>query len=153
MYDIDALVQKLIALSGSQVHVSEDKRTMYADKHDVVKLMDSLKHPLEFIMLTDITAADYPDRYEIIYHVTNYEAELLQVKTRLDKNDTSIPSIVSVWKAADVMEREVYDLFGIIFEGHGNLKRILCKDDFEGHPLRKDYKLDIADRFQQTTRG
>jgi NADH-quinone oxidoreductase subunit C len=58
-----------------------------------------------------------------------------------------MPSIVSLWMAADPQEREVYDMMGIIFEGHGNLTRILCPDDFEGHPLQKSFKLDKVSRF------
>ncbi|MCL5935109.1 MAG: NADH-quinone oxidoreductase subunit C, partial [Firmicutes bacterium] len=63
------------------------------------------------------------------------------VKTKADKEVPRVPSVTAIWGAADWQEREVYDLFGIVFEGHPNLKRILLSDDFPGYPLRKDYKV------------
>ena len=95
----------------------------------------------------DITSADYEDRFEVVYHLVNDEVRLLTVKVKLEKSDSIEPSIVSIWRYADLMEREIYDLMGITFEGHKNLKRILNCEDFVGHPLQKSFKLDVVSRF------
>ena len=147
MYDITLLVKKLNILIDGKIEISGDGQSLYAHKDNIVELMQILKETFIYIMLVDITAVDYNNRFEMVYHLLNEDAAILRVKVKLEKCSSAIPSIVSVWRAADVQEREVYDMMGIVFEGHNNLKRILCKDDFEGHPLRKDFKLDIVSRF------
>jgi NADH-quinone oxidoreductase subunit C len=77
----------------------------------------------------------------------NDEIKLLALKVKLEKNDNVVPSIVSVFRYADNMEREIFDLMGITFKGHENLKRILNPEDFIGHPLQKSFKLDVVSRF------
>jgi NADH-quinone oxidoreductase subunit C len=96
---------------------------------------------LDFDYLTAITAVDYYDYFEVIYQLTSLEHNhSLVIKTRCYERDNAVlPSVVSLWRSADFQEREIYDLFGISFEGHPNLKRIVLWDGFEGHPLRKDY--------------
>lgn len=116
-------------------------------KDELLDLMRFLKDVLEFRMLSALTSADYEDRYELVYYVSDMEAHMVCVKLGLPKDDAVAPSLTPVWRAADVQEREVYDLMGIVFEGHPNLKRILCHDDFYGHPLRKSYQLRPVDRF------
>jgi len=107
--------------------------------------MEDLKTEFEF--LTDLTAIDEEDHMEVIYHLMHLEdCSFLRVKVKLGKDALEIPSLTPLWKAANVQEREVYDLFGIVFSGHPELKRILCADDFEGHPLRKDFLLDTTKR-------
>ncbi len=96
---------------------------------------------LDFDYLTAITAVDYLDYFEVIYQLTSLRRNhSLVVKTRCYGRDNLVlPSVVGLWRGADFQEREIYDLFGISFEGHPNLKRIVLWDGFEGHPLRKDY--------------
>jgi len=96
---------------------------------------------LSFDYLNNLTAADYLDYFEVIYHLTSLEHNhSLVLKTRcFERNKPTVPSVVSLWRTADLQEREVYDLMGIIFEGHPNLKRLLLWEGFEGHPLRRDY--------------
>ena len=96
---------------------------------------------LDFDYLTAITAVDYYDYLELIYQLTSLEHNhSLVLKTRCyDRNRPVVPSVVSLWRGADFQEREIYDLMGISFEGHPNLKRIVLWEGFEGHPLRKDY--------------
>jgi NADH-quinone oxidoreductase subunit C len=96
--------------------------------------------------LIDITAVDlleYPgatDRFEVVYLLLNTTSgERLTVKTHLNEPDLKLPSAYPIWIGADWPEREVYDMFGIIFEGHPNFKRLLLPDAFESFPLRKDY--------------
>jgi NADH-quinone oxidoreductase subunit C len=98
---------------------------------------------LSFNYLADVTALDhYPNqpRFESVYHLLSIKtAERLRLKVRLSGEDARVESMVSVWPAANAFEREVFDLFGIQFENHPFLRRILMPEDWEGHPLRKDY--------------
>ncbi len=95
----------------------------------------------DFDYLNYITAVDYLDYFEVVYQLTSRKHNhSLIVKTRCyDRNNPVVPSIVKLWRGADFQEREIYDLMGIRFEGHPNLKRIALWEGFEGHPLRKDY--------------
>ena len=97
---------------------------------------------LDFDYLTAVTAVDYYDYFEVVYQLTSMKHNhSLVVKTRCYGRDNPfLPSVVSLWRGADFQEREIYDLFGISFEGHPNLKRIVLWEGFQGHPLRKDYR-------------
>ena len=99
---------------------------------------------LAFDHITDVCSADYPDdpeRFEVIYHVLSLPHGVrLRVKARVSGDNPAIPSVVPVWKGADFMERETYDLMGIRFSGHPDLRRILMPETYdEGYPLRKDF--------------
>lgn len=97
--------------------------------------------------LADLTAVDHlekggPARFSVVYHLLNqHDALRIVVQAWVDEEAPSLASAAGLWRTADWQEREVYDLFGIEFEGHPNLRRILNPDDFTGHPLRKDYPL------------
>ena len=95
----------------------------------------------EFDFLTSITAVDYFDYFEVVYHLTSMKNnKSLVVKTRCyGRDNLVVPSIVSLYQGANFQEREIYDLMGIRFEGHPDMKRIFLWDGFQGHPLRKDY--------------
>jgi NADH-quinone oxidoreductase subunit C len=96
-------------------------------------------------MLLDLTCVDYPGqepRFEMVYHLFSLSRNRrLRIKTRLGESDLRIASLTSLWKNANWLEREVYDLFGVHFEGHPDLRRLFMYDGFEGYPLRKDYPL------------
>ncbi len=96
-----------------------------------------------FDVLADLTAVDYlPDRprFEVVYHLFSVSRlDRVRIKAKVPEADPRIETVVPVWPAADWMEREVYDLYGIVFDGHPDLRRILLYEEFEGHPLRKDY--------------
>jgi NADH-quinone oxidoreductase subunit C len=96
---------------------------------------------LEFDYLTHITAIDYYHYFEVVYQLTSIKHNhSLLVKTRCyGRDNPSLPSVVSLWRGADYQEREIYDLMGISFAGHPNMKRIVLWQGFQGHPLRKDY--------------
>ena len=96
---------------------------------------------LDFDYLTSITAVDYYEYFELVYQLTSLKHNhSLVLKTRCyDRENPAVPSVVGLWRGADFQEREIYDLMGISFEGHPNLKRIFLWEGFEGHPLRKDY--------------
>jgi NADH-quinone oxidoreductase subunit C len=108
-----------------------------------------------FQMLVDITAVDWPERpetqgigrFDVVYHWLNLASqERLRVKVAVADGE-AMPTLTDRFKTADWFEREVFDLFGIRFEGHPNLKRLLTWDDFPGHALRKDFPLDGGDAF------
>ncbi len=96
---------------------------------------------LDFGYLNYITAIDYYDHFEVVYQLTSLRHNhSLLLKTRCyERENPTLPSVVSLWQGADLQEREIYDLMGIRFEGHPNMKRIALWEGFPGHPLRKDY--------------
>lgn len=99
---------------------------------------------LEFDYLSSVTGVDYIDFFEVVYHlVSTRHNHSCIIKTRvLGRDEPVVPSVFSMWQGADLQEREVYDLLGIRFEGHPNLKRVLLWEGFPGHPLRRDFILD-----------
>jgi len=103
-----------------------------------------------FQLLLDVTAVDLPDReprFDVVYHFLNLVSqERLRIKVPVAEGEAQ-PSLTGRYKSADWAEREVFDMFGIPFEGHPNLSRLLMWEDFPGHPLRKDFPLDGGDRF------
>ena len=96
---------------------------------------------LDFQFLNSISAVDFIEHFEVVYHLTSLRRQhTAVVKTRVfGREDLSLPSVYHVWRGADFQEREVWDLMGVQFEGHPNMKRIMMWEGFEGHPLRKDY--------------
>ena len=96
---------------------------------------------LDFDYLTYVTAVDYLDYFEVVYQLASFKHNhSLVVKTRLyERENPTLPSVTGLWRGADFQEREIYDLMGIKFSGHPNLRRIFLWEGFEGYPLRKDY--------------
>jgi NADH-quinone oxidoreductase subunit C len=123
-----------------------DEATHVIKKDSLIEICRFIKNnsELQFNFLTDIVAVDYfpmKPRFEIIYHLYSItQKHRLRLKVKAEDGET-IPSVTSIWKTADWAEREAYDMFGIIFEGHPNLKRIYMPADWDGFPLRKDYPL------------
>jgi NADH-quinone oxidoreductase subunit C len=109
---------------------------------------------LSFNVLIEITAADYlprEPRFEVVYHLlSTSNRQRLRVKVRLRSNEVDgvVPTVQSVWRGAGWPEREVWDMFGIVFSGHGDLRRLLMPEDWEGHPARKDYPVQIRKAAQ-----
>ncbi len=99
---------------------------------------------LEFDYLSTVTGVDYGDYFELVYHLVSLKHNHgLVIKTRCyQRNEPVVDSVVGLWRAADLQEREIFDLLGISFSGHPNMKRIVLWDGFDGHPLRKDYRHD-----------
>jgi len=96
---------------------------------------------LAFDSLMCLSGVDYKDRFAVAYHLHSLShRHAVGVKAFLPRENPSLPTVDDVWPAANFQEREAYDLFGIVFEGSKDLRRILLPDDWEGHPLRKDYK-------------
>ncbi len=113
--------------------------------HDLLRM---LKEQLGFDLLVDITCVDYlsyrgaPERFGMVYVLSNTQTnERLIVRAFLGETDPVVPSVVDLWEGANWLEREVWDLFGIRFAGHPDLRRIVLPEAFTAHPLRKDYPL------------
>jgi NADH:ubiquinone oxidoreductase subunit C len=96
---------------------------------------------LDFQFLNSITAVDYIEHIEVVYHLTSLKLlHTAVIKTRLyGREGLTLPSVYQVWRGADFQEREIWDLMGVYFQGHPNMKRIMLWEGFEGHPLRKDF--------------
>jgi len=126
---------------GSIVESSQD--SLVVNSEFLLKVATFLKDTpdLNFNYLTAITAVDYYDYFEVVYRLTSMERNhSLVVKTRCyERVNPALPSVVGLWRGADLQEREIYDLMGISFDGHPNLKRLFLWQGFKGHPLRKDY--------------
>jgi len=125
-----------------------DQPTWRVDRAVLADLARALRDDPEsrYDTLLDLCGVDYPERderFEAVYHLYSMpRAARLRLKVSLSEDDPVLPSLIPVWKAADWFEREAYDMFGLRFEGHPNLRRLLTHDGFVGHPLRKDYAPD-----------
>ena len=143
-----------IALSGKEVAakleqqfpssiISSNEDSLLVKSESLFDIISFLKTTpeFEFNYLSCITAVDYLDYFEVVYFLTSMEHNhSFVVKTRCyGRENLAVPSIVSLYEGANAQEREIYDLMGISFEGHPNMKRIFLWDGFQGHPLRKDY--------------
>lgn len=125
--------------------------TVWVDRGLVHDVLEHCKHDpeLAFSFCMDVTAVDYlplgaKPRFAVVYHLYSLSSgHRVRIKVGVPEDDPVVPTAVDVWKSTDWFEREVYDLFGIRFEGHPNMKRILCHQDFQGHALRKDYPADL----------
>jgi NADH-quinone oxidoreductase subunit C len=148
-----ALIQLQGKFAASIIDVVEFRGevTVTVKKDAIIDILSFLKQSLQYNLLTDLTAIDYLGKKEerfmmvyLLYSIPNKDR--LRVKTPVTEADCKIPTASTVWKTANWLEREVYDLFGITFNGHPDLRRILMADDWVGHPLRKDYPLQGPDR-------
>ncbi|MCP4728417.1 MAG: NADH-quinone oxidoreductase subunit C [bacterium] len=124
-----------------------DEITVEVRKDDIFGIMKYLKESKEtaFDFLVDETCVDYlkhqgDERFAVVYHLYSFTyLTRLRVKAWVPENDTKIPTLIPLWKTADWQEREIAEMFGITFDGHPYLKKLLLPDDFTGYPLRKDY--------------
>jgi len=132
------------ALTGSSV--SHEELTLNAHAEQIVKILTFLRDDSQcrFETLIDICGVDYPGRarrFDVVYHLLSMRENMrLRVKVKVEEGG-AVPSVVDVYPAANWNEREAFDMFGILFSGHPDLRRILTDYGFEGHPLRKDFPL------------
>jgi NADH-quinone oxidoreductase subunit C len=117
----------------------DGRKVLRIDREHLLELVTELKKS-GYDSLSLISAVDFRDRIEMIYHLTNSKTEELIV-VKSETRDSKMPSLTSMYESANWDEREQYDMMGIIFEGHPNLKRILLPEGWVGYPLRKDYDL------------
>lgn len=117
----------------------EKDNVFYIESQDILDVLSYLKE-LGFTFLADISAVDYKEYFEVVYQLCSFSDDRhLMLKIKLDYKHPQVQSVFNLWKTADWLEREVYDLMGIKFINHPNLERILTWEGFEGYPLRKDY--------------
>jgi len=141
------LVQRLKARFGDAIREATLDRKQAIVLVAVEKLREisrSCRDDEKFDMLADLTAVDWPKRekrFDIILNLYSFpKNERLRLKAHAAESEP-VPSVVEIWPVANWLEREAYDMFGIVFEGHPDLKRILLPDEWQGHPLRKDYDI------------
>ncbi len=133
-----------LGTSVTSSEVSFGELTLHADAAHINDLLIFLRDDTEcrFVCFIDICGADYPERekrFDVVYHLLSpYKNSRVRVKVRADE-ETQVPSAISVFPAANWYERETFDLYGILFSGHPDLRRILTDYGFSGHPLRKDF--------------
>ena len=133
---------------------SENGVVVVVNKEKSYPFLEYLKTELAYSFLVDVTAVDNSNleselmkydyaRFMVVYQLYTYQGETprIRVKVPVNEKDLKIRTVTDLWKGANWLERETYDMFGIDFEGHPDLRRILMPDDFEGHPLQKDYPL------------
>jgi len=123
--------------------VELNNNAIIVKKEDLLNVFTEIKN-MGYELLNNLTAVDYPpERFEIVYHIESFlnNYDIITVKTNINREDPRLPSAFSIWSSADWQEREVYDLMGVVFENHPNLTRVFLGDDFEGFPLRKDFKV------------
>jgi NADH-quinone oxidoreductase subunit C len=149
--DIKALIPQKLKEQFNELafEVSEylDELTIKLPKEQIVKVCEFLKKnsDMEFLLCLDITAIDWAkrkNRFTVVYHIYSFKNNFrLRLKADIDESDCAIDTVSSVWKGANWQERETYDMYGIKFNNHPDLRRMYMPEDFEYHPLRKDFPL------------
>ena len=141
LLNLNTAVQNLPDTLKNEVNI--ENGSLYVNNKYILEFCSELKNNnrFQFNYLKSISAVDYVEFFEIVYHLDSLITNTnLVLKSKLYGRDgNSINSVISVWKGAELQEREIWDLMGIYFEGHPNMKRILLWEGFQGHPLRKDF--------------
>ena len=144
-----AAVASLFAWNSAAVKgakLDRDELTVYIDSPFIRDACFFLRDQQSFNFMSDLTCVDlHPlnPRFEVVYHLLSHsKKERVRLKVQLAGDDPVLESIVQVWPTANFFEREIFDLFGVRFLGHPNLKRIMMPDDWKGYPLRKDYPVE-----------
>ncbi len=144
----EAKLKERFGADGFTTSQFRDNRRVVVKPDRLYAFLECLKGECSFDMLAELTAVDYlnypdaRDRFGVVYVLLNTKTgERVFVKTYLNEPELTLPSAFPLWKGADWLEREVYDMYGIVFDGHPDLRRILMPEEFTSYPLRKDYPL------------
>lgn len=139
-------LEKLQSLFGSKIvstNMAHDEATAVVDAKAILEVMTWLKDEAGFALCSSVTAYDdlgKDPRFYVVYHLVNVtNPERIRIKVGLPEKKPSVDSVSLLWPGANFMEREAYDLMGIEFKGHPDLRRIMMPEEWEGHPLRRDY--------------
>ena len=133
LHGLEGLVGHPVLMGGGGVGI-------VVDRAHLVDISRALRDDLGFEMLTSVSGVDMRDHLEVVYHLRSLSRNwLLQVKVALEPGKPQVDSLVGLWLSANWLERETYDLFGMVFVGHPDLRRILLDDEFEGYPLLKSF--------------
>ena len=149
MTNLHTKLQECFPNAITDIHVQCGDETAYVKRENLFEVAQFLKTNIDFEMnvLMDLTAVDglwldWSPRFEMVYHFYSLRYNhRLRIKVKVGETDPVVASLVSLWPIANWLEREVWHMFGIQFEGHPNLKRLLMYEEFVGHPLRKDYPI------------
>ena len=150
----ETAVEEPALIHGAPSSLSRDQLVVHVDRENYLEIVKSL-HDDGCAFCSDLTAVDYllaidrpmpsgvaPERFEVVVSLLNMQdAQRIRVRAQVPEREPSLPTLFELFPGTEAMEREVYDMFGIVFEGHPDLTRILMPDDWEGHPLRKDYPI------------
>jgi NADH-quinone oxidoreductase subunit C len=146
--DVLARLRERFGADGFTTSEFRDNRRIIVPPGRLLQVLQFLKQDCGFDMLFELTALDYlrypdaRDRFGVVYGLRSLATGLrLFLKTYLNEPELTLPSAFTLWKGADWLEREVYDMYGIVFDGHPDLRRILMPEEFTAFPLRKDYPL------------
>ena len=154
MADASPRLQQIQGLLGAKVLSASEPQgddVIVLDRAGLRESFSSLKEDgaLRFNFLSDITAVDYwqkkTPRFEVVYQIVSLTRQRrVRVRVAVPENDAAVDSLTPLWRGANFLEREVWDLYGIRFTDHPDLRRILLYDEFQGHPLRKDYPVNLC---------
>lgn len=144
--EINSVLANLQAQYGEDVKIigEEAQSALLVEPYRLLDLLKELKTNAlyQFNMLRNLTAVDYQEYMEIVYHLYSLPLrQMITVKTRCGMENSEVPSITGMWPSANFQEREIYDLLGVKFTDHPDLRRILMPEEFSGHPLRKTYNV------------
>jgi len=120
----------------------EDFIYIQNNESECIKIFTFLKDSKNFDLLNSVTSVDFIDHFCVVYRLTSItqnETAVIKIRCGEGRDNPTVSSVCSVWRGAELQEREIYDLMGILFSGHPNMKRLLLWENFEGHPLRKDF--------------
>ena len=147
-------VEEPALIHGAPSSLSRDQLVVHVDPKSYLEIVTALRDD-GYAFCSDLTAVDYllaidrpmpagvtPERFEVVVGLLHMEdAKRVRVRAQVPEREPTLPTLFELFPGTEAMEREVYDMFGIVFEGHPDLTRILMPDDWEGHPLRKDYPI------------
>jgi NADH-quinone oxidoreductase subunit C len=144
--DLSAYLTNKLGTRAGSATLAYGELTLVVEAADIVDVLAFLRTDpqCQFVSIIDVCGVDYPQRekrFDVVYHLLSpRQNRRIRIKVETDE-DTPVPSVVSVYPGADWFERETYDLYGVLFSGHPDLRRLLTDYGFEGHPLRKDFPL------------
>lgn len=154
--DIRADLSQKFPQNSFQYSYAFGNNVLEVSRDMVVPVLQHFRQTRQFDFLMHVAGADFPERprrFEVSYELfSSRNARRLRVKTQVGEGE-SVPTVQKIWKTADWFEREAYDMFGIQFEGHPNLRRLLTHHQFQGHPLRKDYPADLQQHCTEALWG
>ena len=122
--------------------IENDHIVLKNDKEKLLSFFEDLKNEKKFNLLSSVTSVDYLSKFVVVYHFTSIEKNeslVIKIPCGESRTEPSVISVTGIWRGAELQEREIYDLMGIYFDNHPNMKRLLLWENFDGHPLRKDF--------------
>ena len=135
-------IEDILSSSFNNQIESQGNDYVQISNENSLDIFNYLKIEQKYELLSSVTSVDRISHFEVVYHLTSLqknESLVIKIKCGEGRIDPKVKSVISVWRGAELQEREIYDLMGIMFEGHPNMKRLLLWENFEGHPLRKDF--------------